>query len=165
MPLGSLMIANCAIVHRFVKLSDAFCLLLKNDNLETAHQLLRLLLDCQMKLFVINTSEKPYELCDSLLNFIEMNKLEERGIKLTDHAIIQLMVESGWYKGVDEMYKDLSRAIHYSYKHIIHLIGDMKNNEMCIGGSLLMEFTPLLDKSLSDFKLLQSWFIGTLHWI
>lgn len=170
LPATPLLVFNTSIIHRFIKLSDAFCLLVEEGNVESAQQLLRLMLDCIMKLFAVNAIEDPNTLCEKVIfgrcqfSDVPVTALLKTKVPVTrlyDSDILSLMKESGWFPGIGEFYGKLSSLIHASYYHAIHLIAE-NPKEFRIGGNGASSFEALLRDAVEDFNRIQSTFIRLL---
>lgn len=164
-----LLLMETAILHRFLKLSDAYCLLVQNHNIESAQQLLRLLMDCVMRLFIINVVDDPNDLCRQIIQEkMQMSRIDttiswsrNKVSRLSDKNILKLMEESGMFVGMGNLYGDLSALIHTSYYHIAHLVSDAEG-EFCIGGDKCSNYAPVVESSNSDFLLIQDMFYKVL---
>lgn len=159
-----------SILHRFLKLSDAYCLLRENDNIESAQQLLRMMLDCIMRLIAINIVDDPEGLCRQIIidrkqfDNIEVTVpgyKEGKKVFLKEKTLLEIIVCFQFIKGVRALYERLCGLIHTSYYHVAHLVAD-NTEEFVIGGSRCAGYDPIVESSDSDFYFLQDTFYNAL---
>lgn len=100
--------------------------LVRLGNCSAAATLLRPMLDCFTVLVTIVKQKNPEALAKHMGAGKRLDKyIDDFGNKLTDKAMLgycsEVLPEAG------EMYKDLSRYIHFSSQHIAPAFDDMKN--------------------------------------
>ena len=171
--LSPVLVFETSLTHRFVKLSEAFCQLMEDKNIESAQHLLRPLFDCIMYLFVVNAVDDPDTLCrkaidaniqlsDIMVTAAFYNNGKEFGLK--ERNIIRMMDNSGLFKGMETFYGKLSAQLHTSFYHILHLYANGAGI-IRIGGDVAASYKPLVEDTLEDFDLIQSMYFKMVHYI
>ena len=156
--------------HRFLKLSDAFCLLSNSGNILSAQHLLRPMFDCIMRLFAVSYFDE-YNISERIMEGAKLSKIKvpnlwpekfgkAKEVSLTDANIRELMQRTGLYKGIDIFYQNTSEYIHFSQQHYYDLF--RSEDSFTIGGVDTVLHEPLIKEAVSDFNFLQRAFEGTI---
>ena len=171
--LSPVLVFETSLTHRFVKLSEAFCQLMEDKNIESAQHLLRPLFDCIMYLFVVNAVDDPDTLCRKAIDAnIQLSDLKvtagryNTGVsfELKERKIIDMMDKSGLFRGMGTFYGKLSAQLHTSFYHILHLYAKGPES-IRIGGDVAADYKPLVEDTINDFDLIQSMYFKMVHYI
>lgn len=161
------------LTHRFIKLSDGFCLLSNSGNILAALHLLRPMFDCIMRLFAIQLSDDAHDISEAFLYGDAMSDVkiknrwptrfgDDEEIRLLDNRVLWLMDHSGWYRNMDSFYKKASKYIHFSQLHYASLFRNVES--FSIGGYDTELSEPIIKDAVEDFNFLQDTFINTLRY-
>lgn len=164
-------VAMLTLSHRFLKLSDAFCLLSNSGNILSAQHLLRPMFDCIMRLFTFSLLDEYYNISERVMHGEKFSKIKvtniwpelfknKKEISLSDMNIRRIMQGTGYYKGIDNFYNNTSEYIHFSLKHYYDLVRSV--DSFRIGGADTVLHEPIVKEAVFDFNFLQNAFKGTI---
>ncbi len=109
------------ILNRSINLIDAILCLTSRWNFIAAGPLVRLHLDTLLRLSYLRTTQNPDTFIMHILEGKQVNKMkDEKGVKLTDTRLCDYA--RTMFPQVDNVYKETSRFIHFSDKHVFSCI-------------------------------------------
>ena len=114
------------IIQRSIEINKGFLNLMDQWNLLCAAPLIRLQIDSLLRLAYISSLNNPEEISEKIFKGEPINRIKDNeGNKLSDARLKDYARTS--FPWIDEVYKNTSKFIHFSEKHIFSSI--IKTNE------------------------------------
>lgn len=159
------------IIKRSLMLVNGFCTLVKKNNFTSAAPLVRLQLDNLLQIFAAFVVENPHDFAMEKLKGKQTNNLKDKdGNKLTDGYLAELLSKEEETSWVKQLYKEASKFIHFSDKHIFSTVMNVKEDgrtkilisseEEIIPDSAKLEIVMVMTKITNQlFRYLYGWVI------
>ena len=123
------------VLNRSIDLIDAILILTSRWNFVAAAPLIRLHLDTLLRLSYWRTIKTPNAFIRQILEGKQVNQIkDEEGIKLTDARLRKYTLSI--FPQVDNVYKETSRLIHFSDKHVFTCIEALDETGRMAGFSI-----------------------------
>ena len=123
------------VLNRSINLIDAILILTSRWNFVAAAPLIRLHLDTLLRLSYWRTIKNPNTFIRQILEGKQVNQIkDEEGIKLTDGRLREYT--RSIFPQVDNVYKETSRLIHFSDKHVFTCIEALDETGRMAGFSI-----------------------------
>jgi len=118
------------IMNRSVLLIKGFSDLIENNNFLSAAPLIRLHLDSLLQFYAAFIVKDPHDFSQKKMSGKQSNNLKDsNGEKLTDGYLAGLLSKENGFEWVKNVYKETSKFIHFSDKHIFSSAQNKKNNK------------------------------------
>jgi len=124
------------IIKRSLLLLKGFCDLVRPNNFTSAAPLVRLHLDDLLHIYAAFIAENPHKFAMKKLKGKRTNNLKDKnGKKMSDNYLAKQLSKNKEFSWVKKVYKETSKFIHFSDKHIfstVQSIGENKTIEVLI---------------------------------
>ncbi|MFH1188005.1 MAG: hypothetical protein V1688_04070 [bacterium] len=156
------------IINRSVMIISGFCKMMKNDNYLCAAPLVRLHLDSLLQLYAVFIVKNPHDYAFKKMKGKQTNNLKDReGNKMEDGYLVEQMIKSDKdFEWVKSVYKETSKFVHFSDKHIFSNVQIGTENNFIFSISDKMEIPKKSEEEIIDcmteitkglFKYLIGW--------
>lgn len=117
------------VIKRSLLLVKGFCDLLRSNNFTSAAPLVRLHLDNLLQIYAAFIAKNPHDFAVERLNGKQTNKLKDKsGQKMKDRYLVEQLSRNKETSWVKRVYKETSKFIHFSNKHIFSTVQSIGEN-------------------------------------
>jgi len=124
------------VIKRSLLMVKGFCDLVRLNNFTCAAPLVRLHLDNLLQVYAASIVENPHDFAMKKITGIQTNDLKDKnGNKMKDSYLAEQLSKEKKTFWVKKVYKETSKFIHFSNKHIfsiVHKIGENRTVEFLI---------------------------------
>lgn len=108
------------IISRSVMIISGFCKMMKSDNYLCAGPLIRLHLDSLLQFYAVFIVKDPHSYASKKMKGEQTSNLKDKeGEKMRDGYLIKQIIKSdNDFKWIQKVYKETSKFVHFSDKHI-----------------------------------------------
>ncbi|MFH1904977.1 MAG: hypothetical protein ABIK53_05600 [bacterium] len=146
-----------AVLKRSMSIISGFVMLIKAKNYICAAPLVRLQLDNLLRFSAAYIVEDPDKLATDVLKGIPIERLKDkRNKKMRDGYLVEELKKK--YSWIERVYKNASGYIHFSEKHMSHLLSKDKSKEknvvlISIGAENDAKDFPLYEATLAMINI------------
>lgn len=117
------------IIKRSLMLVNGFCTLVRKNNFISAAPIVRLHLDNLLQIYAAFVVKKPHDFATKKLKGKQTNNLKDKdGKKMTDSYLAEILSKKKETSWVKRVYKETSKFIHFSDKHIFGTVMNVKED-------------------------------------
>ena len=117
------------IIKRSLMLVNGFCTLVRKNNFTCAAPIVRLHLDNLLQIYAAFITKDPHDFATKKLEGKQTDKLKDKdGEKMTDSYLAKVLSKKKETSWVKRVYKETSKFIHFSDKHIFGTVMNVKED-------------------------------------
>lgn len=140
------------IIHRSLLLITGFATLIKDNNFISAAALTRMYLDCLLEFYAVFIVKDPHKFALKKLRGQETKGSKDNlGEKMSDSYLSRRLQEESGSKWIEKAYKENSKFIHFSEKHIFAPLTRVEGKEV----NLSISDKMIVPKEIEDEAILE----------
>jgi len=117
------------VIKRSLLLVKGFCDLARSNNFTSAAPLVRLHLDNLLQIYAVFIAKNPHDFAMKKLKGERTNNLKDKsGKKMKDSYLAKKLSRNEGTSWVERVYKETSKFIHFSDKHIFSMVQNIGEN-------------------------------------
>jgi len=137
------------IVKRSILLTNGFCGLMREKNFLSAAPLVRLHLDNLLNMHAAFIVSDPHDFATKKMQGKQTNEIKDKnGVKMTDSHLARSLSEQEESKWVSSVYKETSKFVHSSDKHIFSVVQEIEGRNF--------QFVISDEQNISEEKSLEA---------